>query len=128
MNDHDILSRLKLGRAKIRNRKAWVQGDWCIGSAEDRMCALGALGMRSTGDYYNPHYMPLVDELAKHLPADHPTTHEIRKVYGCPTPLDLNQPHRVYRFNDGDLTKHEDVLGVFDRAIAAVAGRIEEAT
>lgn len=92
------LGLLVKARALITDSRRWAKGEYCIG---DRYCALGALfgtgAFRDQGDAEQ-------SEAAKLL------------CRALPSPF---AGGFVHRFNDSAVTKHADVLALFDRAIAA---------
>jgi hypothetical protein len=106
------LELLMEARDRISRKEAWVQGHFRKGG---RYCLVAALsltcGSRSFG-MPNRTELRLSRLVAMHMPSDAPFW--VRHRF-------MPARRRLIAFNDDLLTRHEDVMALFDRAIEHLA-------
>jgi hypothetical protein len=95
-------------RDRIADPSRWMQNDLQDG---DRHCLVAALSLACgspTFDISNEAERRLAKQLAKHVPLSHGFTKWVAFV---------GPRHGLMMFNDHRRTRHDDVMGLFDRAI-----------
>lgn len=98
--------------------KGWTKGALYENvNGVERYCALGAIDHATARLYKVPTMFILGDPEA--AARDHIAVHEVAKAIVRIDPARLPIPSSVAIFNDQPQRKHEEVLAVFDAAIAA---------
>ena len=108
---------LRTARSRISNEGSWLKGDFQDG---DRVCLVAALSIAAGSPnflYPNQIERRLVRLLAAQLP---PTASLLTRI-GV-----YSVRRRLMSFNDHARTRHEDVLALYDRAIAHLAHKSTE--
>ena len=101
--------RLMEARDRISSREAWVQGHFF--RKEGRYCLVASLSLTCGSHSFgmpNRTELRLSRLVAMQMPPDGPFW--IRLKF-------MPARHRLISFNDGPLTRHEDVMALLDRAI-----------
>ena len=101
-------------RSRISNRDHWVKRRYQHG---DRYCLVAALSVASGSQSYNSANRVerrLTWLLAKQLPS--------KSAYWAPKLFTARW--RLICFNDNARTRHEDVIGLFDRAIGQLTSEV----
>ncbi|WPH57707.1 hypothetical protein [Mycobacterium phage WXIN] len=121
MKDSEVVAK---ARELISDRETWTKEVWCIGTpGHVKMCAEGAV-RRALGlyDYVGGGHWEVVDTDADDFIRAKRIERELSDVAGKILPAVVRDLHEneiempdLQNFNDSPVTRHEDVLTVFDR-------------